>query len=110
MNIIGGCCGTTTDHLKAVVDRLARQEAGGAHADVPARLRRACKRSQELIVDQQPLLVGERTNTNGSRKFKQLLEKEDWHGLVEMARSRSARAFTSSTCAWTTSAATACAT
>src|SRR5205823_9398034 len=30
--------------------------------------------------------VGERTNTNGSRKFKQLLEKEDWDGLVDMAR------------------------
>src|SRR5690242_21879144 len=38
------------------------------------------------MVDQRPLLVGERTNTNGSRKFKQLLEKEDWHGLTEMAR------------------------
>ena len=36
--------------------------------------------------DPRPLLVGERTNTNGSRKFKQLLEKEDWHGLVEMAQ------------------------
>ena len=42
--------------------------------------------SQELVVDQKPLLVGERTNTNGSRKFKQLLEKEDWHGLTEMAK------------------------
>src|SRR5204863_4087668 len=33
-----------------------------------------------------PLLVGERTNTNGSKKFKKLLEAEDWVGLVEMAR------------------------
>ena len=41
---------------------------------------------QELVVDQKPLLVGERTNTNGSRKFKQRLEKEDWHGLVEMGQ------------------------
>ncbi len=42
--------------------------------------------TQELVVDQKPLLVGERTNTNGSKKFKQLLEKDDWHGLVEMAK------------------------
>ena len=42
--------------------------------------------AQELVVDQRPLLVGERTNTNGSKKFKVLLEKDDWHGLVEMAK------------------------
>src|SRR5262249_60177866 len=42
--------------------------------------------SVDLMQEPRPLLVGERTNTNGSRKFKQLLEKDDWHGLVEMAR------------------------
>jgi 5-methyltetrahydrofolate--homocysteine methyltransferase len=40
----------------------------------------------ELNQEPRPLLVGERTNTNGSRKFKQLLDKENWHGLVEMAK------------------------
>jgi len=85
VNIIGGCCGTTTAHLKAVVDRV-----GGK---VPARRAptylaavSSLQSAQELVVDQKPLLVGERTNTNGSRKFKQLLEKEDWHGLTEMAK------------------------
>ncbi|MBX9669396.1 MAG: dihydropteroate synthase, partial [Candidatus Obscuribacterales bacterium] len=42
--------------------------------------------SVPCTIDQPPLIVGERTNTNGSRKFKQLLQKEDWDGMVAMAR------------------------
>jgi 5-methyltetrahydrofolate--homocysteine methyltransferase len=85
VNVVGGCCGTTHAHLKAVVDRL-----GGKRPAVrtPTRLAMVAslQSSQELLVDNKPLLVGERTNTNGSKKFKQLLEKDDWHGLVEMAQ------------------------
>ena len=85
VNIVGGCCGTTKEHLAAVTERLAGKKRA---TRVPTRL--ACVSSlqsaQDLYVDQKPLLVGERTNTNGSRKFKQLLEKDDWHGLVEMAK------------------------
>lgn len=85
VSIVGGCCGTTHAHLKAVCDRL--------HGVTPAKRSpvylpavSSLQSAQELVVDQKPLLVGERTNTNGSRKFKQLLEQEDWHGLTEMAR------------------------
>jgi len=85
VNIVGGCCGTTAAHLKVVCDRL--------HGVKPAKrtperlaLVSSLQTVQELIVDQRPLLVGERTNTNGSKKFKQLLEKDDWQGLVEMAQ------------------------
>jgi 5-methyltetrahydrofolate--homocysteine methyltransferase len=85
VNIIGGCCGTTKEHLKAVVDRVGGKRPA---ARTPVYLPMVCslQTSQELVVDQKPLLVGERTNTNGSKKFKQLLEKDDWHGLVEMAQ------------------------
>ncbi|AWM40634.1 Methionine synthase [Gemmata obscuriglobus] len=84
-NIIGGCCGTTHAHLKAVCDRLhGKAPAKRTPVYVPAVS--SLQGSQELLVDQRPLLVGERTNTNGSKKFKQLLEKDDWNGLVEMAR------------------------
>ena len=85
VNIIGGCCGTTKDHLKAVCDRIGGKKPA-ARTPVYLPMVSSLQSSQELIVDQRPLLVGERTNTNGSRKFKQLLEKEDWHGLVEMAQ------------------------
>ncbi len=84
-NIIGGCCGTTHAHLKAVVDRVGgKHPAERSPVYLPAVS--SLQSAQELFVDQRPLLVGERTNTNGSRKFKQLLEKEDWNGLVDMAR------------------------
>lgn len=85
VNIIGGCCGTTRDHLQAVCERLhGRKPSPRTPTYLPAVS--SLQSLQELVVDQPPLLVGERTNTNGSRKFKQLLEKEDWHGLVEMAQ------------------------
>ncbi|MDY3553493.1 methionine synthase [Gemmata sp. JC717] len=84
-NIIGGCCGTTHAHLKAVCDKLSgRKPAARTPVYLPAVS--SLQSAQELLVDQRPLLVGERTNTNGSKKFKQLLEKDDWHGLVEMAK------------------------
>ncbi len=85
VNIIGGCCGTAKEHMKAVVDRIhGKTPAKRTPVYLPAVS--SLQSAQELLVDQRPLLVGERTNTNGSRKFKQLLEKEDWHGLTEMAR------------------------
>jgi len=85
VNIIGGCCGTTTDHLKAVCDRLhGRKPTPRSPVYIPAVS--SLMGSQEVYTDPRPLLVGERTNTNGSRKFKQLLEQEDWHGLVHMAQ------------------------
>ncbi|HJZ53755.1 MAG TPA: methionine synthase [Gemmataceae bacterium] len=84
-NIIGGCCGTTAAHLKAVVERVGgKKPADRSPQYLPAVS--SLLSAQELLTDPRPLLVGERTNTNGSRKFKQLLEKEDWNGLVEMAR------------------------
>jgi len=85
VNIIGGCCGTSHAHLKAVVNRAGgKVPAPRTPVYIPAVS--SLQSAQELMVDQRPLLVGERTNTNGSKKFKQLLEKDDWHGLVEMAK------------------------
>lgn len=85
VNIIGGCCGTTHAHLKAVCDKL---HGARPAKRTPTRLAMvsSLQSAQELSVDPKPLLVGERTNTNGSKKFKQLLEKDDWNGLVAMAQ------------------------
>ncbi len=85
VNIVGGCCGTTHAHLQAVVQRIfGKRPQRREVVYVPAVS--SLQSLQELQVDPRPLYVGERTNTNGSKKFKQLLEKEDWNGLVEMAR------------------------
>src|SRR5262245_53083818 len=85
VNIVGGCCGTTAEHLRAVVERIdGRRPTPRSPKVVPAVT--SLFTAVDLQQEPRPLLVGERTNTNGSRKFKQLLEKEDWHGLVEMAQ------------------------
>lgn len=85
VNIIGGCCGTTPDHLKRVVEVVGRMAP--KHRDIEFTPQVASiYTSVPLHVDPAPLIIGERTNTNGSRKFKQLLEKEDMDGMVAMAR------------------------
>ncbi|PIR20753.1 MAG: methionine synthase [Deltaproteobacteria bacterium CG11_big_fil_rev_8_21_14_0_20_47_16] len=85
MNLVGGCCGTTYDHIGA----LAKAVNGRAPAKrqitwVPS----VSSLYSSVSMDQEPrpLLVGERTNANGSRLYKQLLEKEDWDSIVEMGK------------------------
>lgn len=85
VNIIGGCCGTTPEHLKRVVEKVghvAPKVRTPEYTPAAASIYTSCA----LRVDPAPLIIGERTNTNGSRKFKQLLNKEDWDGMVAMAR------------------------
>ena len=85
VNIVGGCCGTTHEHLGKVVAALKGvkplKRSPISEPSVTS-LHSAVTLHQEPA----PLLVGERTNTNGSRQFKKLLEAEDWNGLVDMAR------------------------
>jgi 5-methyltetrahydrofolate--homocysteine methyltransferase len=85
VNIVGGCCGTTPEHLKAVIDRVGGKKPGPRATKVVPGVS-SLFTAADLLQDPRPLIIGERTNTNGSRKFKQLLEKDDWHGLVEMGR------------------------
>lgn len=85
VSIIGGCCGTTPDHLRRVVEVVGHVEP--KKRDVkPVPAVSSLYTVTPLVVDVPPLFVGERTNTNGSKKFRQLLEKEDWDGMVAMAR------------------------
>ncbi|MBX9720223.1 MAG: homocysteine S-methyltransferase family protein, partial [Candidatus Obscuribacterales bacterium] len=85
VNIVGGCCGTTPEHLKRVVEVVGdlepkqRKIQGGSAVS-------SLYTSLPLNIEIPPLFVGERTNTNGSKKFKELLEKEDWDAMVAMAR------------------------
>lgn len=85
VNIIGGCCGTTPEHLAKVVELVGDVEPKARQSAFTPSVS-SIYTSVPLSIDQPPLIVGERTNTNGSRKFKQLLEKEDWDGMVAMAR------------------------
>ena len=85
LNMLGGCCGTTPDHIRA----MARAVAGVAPRVVP-RIARACRLSglEPLTIDAQSLFVnvGERTNVTGSAKFRKLIEAGDYTAAVDIAR------------------------
>ena len=85
LTLIGGCCGTTPEHLQAVVAKLSNHPivareispeigASSLYQFVPFR--------QDLTY----LAIGERTNANGSRAFRDALLAEDWQTCVEIAR------------------------
>lgn len=85
VNIVGGCCGTTPEHLKAVVEKL--NGLAPKHRKTNFEPSAASLYSSVTFrQDPAPLLVGEQTNANGSKKFKQILERGDYDGLVEIGR------------------------
>lgn len=85
VNIVGGCCGTTPAHLEAVVQKIGTVAPKKRDAMfVPSAA--SIYTSVAFDLDQPPLIVGERTNTNGSKKFKDLLQADQIDGMVAMAR------------------------
>jgi 5-methyltetrahydrofolate--homocysteine methyltransferase len=87
LGLVGGCCGTGPEHLRQVVNRLAGRRAGprspkhvpaaaSLYADVPFR--------QDISY----LSIGERTNANGSKAFREALLNERWDDCVDIARSQ----------------------
>jgi len=85
LNFVGGCCGTTEKHIRAI----AQMVEGKKPRPRPAEPHRAVYSGIETIeADDQtrPLLVGERTNVIGSRLFKNLVAEEKWEEATEIAR------------------------
>jgi 5-methyltetrahydrofolate--homocysteine methyltransferase len=86
-NIVGGCCGTTPEHLKKVIEKVSGLSPKQRNAKLVP--------SASSIYFQQPyrqdasfLIVGERVNASGSKKMRDLLDAEDWDGLVSLAKSQ----------------------
>jgi 5-methyltetrahydrofolate--homocysteine methyltransferase len=85
ISIVGGCCGTTPEHLKLLVDKLNAHP----HPPRPAQSTPQLASAMSAIAmrqDPPPTLIGERCNAQGSRKFKRLLLEEDYDGILEIAR------------------------
>ena len=87
LSLVGGCCGTTPEHISAVVERVrgrdltprkSRREPGASslYQHVPFRQ------------DTSYLSIGERTNANGSKAFKEAMLAEKWDDCVEIARAQ----------------------
>src|SRR5215212_3406939 len=85
VRIVGGCCGTTPEHLDAVVKAVHAVEAARPRPRHVPRVSSAM-RAITLHQDPPPLLVGERVNSQGSRKVKRLLLADDYEGVLEVAR------------------------
>ena len=85
VNIVGGCCGTTPAHLKQVVAAMQGLQPKPRDAKlIPAAS--SIYIQQPYLQDTSFLIVGERVNASGSKKMRDLLNAEDWDGLVSLAK------------------------
>jgi 5-methyltetrahydrofolate--homocysteine methyltransferase len=84
VSIVGGCCGTTPDHIRAIVDRVGGRTPGERPAPRPPHVA-SMMTATPLAQDPAPTLVGERVNSQGSRKAKELLLADDYDGIVQIA-------------------------
>ncbi len=85
VGIVGGCCGTTPEHLAALVQEIGRRPASARPAK-PLAMTASMVRAVDLRQDPAPLIVGERVNTLGSRKVKRLALADDYDGMIVVAR------------------------
>ena len=84
VNLVGGCCGTTPEHIRLLVDAVA-----GRRPRERSTLRRSVVSGIETLVidaDTRPVIVGERTNVLGSRKFKRLIADGKYEEASEVGR------------------------
>jgi 5-methyltetrahydrofolate--homocysteine methyltransferase len=85
LNLIGGCCGTTPEHLRQVVERLHDTGRVDRHpASVPSVA--SLYHSVPIRQDATFLTVGERTNANGSKAFREAMLAQNWDECVQIAR------------------------
>ncbi len=85
VSIVGGCCGTTPSHLRAVIEAVKeitprRREVEGVPAASSIFIQQPYRQQSSFLI------VGERVNASGSKKMRELLTSEDWDGLVSLAR------------------------
>jgi len=84
VGIVGGCCGTTPDHIRAIAERV-RGRAPGERPTASAPLVSSMMTATDLAQEPSPTLVGERVNSQGSRRAKELLLAGDYDGIVQVA-------------------------
>ena len=92
VNLIGGCCGTSIEHI-AALDGMLRRRAGGAARPAPVERRAVWVPGVASLYQAVPLrqenaifAIGERCNANGSKKWRELQEVFDWDGCVAVGR------------------------
>ncbi|HEV3094378.1 MAG TPA: homocysteine S-methyltransferase family protein [Solirubrobacteraceae bacterium] len=84
VGVVGGCCGTTPAHIQAIAQRVACQTVAARPAPRSPHLSSMIA-ATPLVQEPRPTMVGERVNSQGSRKAKELLLADDYDGLVQIA-------------------------
>ena len=85
IGVVGGCCGTTPEHVQAMAAAMKGLRPVERPKDYQPQLA-SLFHSVPLDQDSGPLIVGERTNANGSKKFKELMVAGDVEGMLQMAK------------------------
>src|SRR4051795_3081233 len=81
---VGGCWGTAADHIRAIHERCAQPPVGERPEPRPAHVSSMIA-AAPLVQEPAPTIVGERVNSQGSRKAKELLLADDYDGLLQVA-------------------------
>jgi 5-methyltetrahydrofolate--homocysteine methyltransferase len=84
VSIVGGCCGTTPEHIRAIAERCADHPVKRRPAPRPPHVSSMIA-AAPLAQEPAPTIVGERVNSQGSRKAKELLLSDDYDGLLQVA-------------------------
>jgi len=85
LNIVGGCCGTTPDHLRAIAEAVSGHPPREI-PEIPKKLRLSGLEPSNIGPDSLFVNVGERTNVTGSARFKDLISSEDYETALDVAR------------------------
>ena len=89
ISVVGGCCGTTPEHLQEVINRCAHLAPAARAPDAEPSIT-SIYSPVTLQQDTAFLMISERTNANGSKKFRELMVAEDWDACTQMARQEAA--------------------
>jgi 5-methyltetrahydrofolate--homocysteine methyltransferase len=84
VGIVGGCCGTTPDHIRAIVERVGGREAKPRPEPGPPQVA-SMMTATPLAQEPAPTIIGERVNSQGSRKAKELLLADDYDRILTIA-------------------------
>ncbi len=87
VGIVGGCCGTTPEHIAAIAERVKDAKPGERPEPGPQELS-SMMTSTPLVQEPRPTLVGERVNSQGSRAAKEMLLADDYDGLTQVAENQ----------------------
>ncbi|MFM7842905.1 MAG: methionine synthase, partial [Planctomycetota bacterium] len=85
LNIVGGCCGTTPAHIRAISERVARSQPHRLVSTLPY-LRLSGTLPYTLRPESSFTMIGERTNVTGSRAFANLIRNDQYEAAVDIAR------------------------